>query len=43
MSAAKMKGFLKPPRGDEKRFVLHADDKLTAFLEQATRAFGELS
>jgi hypothetical protein len=32
-------------RGDEKRFVVHADEKLTAFveLESATRACGELS
>lgn len=40
-----MKGFLKPPRGDEKRFVLYADDKLTAFveLEAAVRTCSKLS
>jgi hypothetical protein len=29
-----------PHRGDEKRFVMHADEKLTAFVElgRATRA-----
>jgi hypothetical protein len=32
-------------RGDGKRFVVHADEKLTAFLEleAAIQAYGELS
>jgi hypothetical protein len=36
-------GFTDAHRGDGKRFVVHADEKLTAFmeLESTTRAYGD--